>query len=158
MKDLRQNYRKFEQKYKLPSFEELDKEFEILYVHSIFEISYPLKFIRRRINDNISWICNMIQTIMQPNPGSIISMEESTFFPKENKEGYQKLLKELMYIERLSLALDIESTEENDAELIKTMFNKWKEIKPKVHEITNILKEGWKKEAVKENRNHSYLG
>jgi len=158
MKDLKQNYQKLVGKYSLPAFEQLDKEFEILYMRDIFEVAYPLRFIRRRINDKISWICNMIQTIMQPNPGSLINMEESTFFSKEQKESYKQLLKELMYLERISLNLDIETSEEKDAEFIKTTFSKWDEIKSKILEITNVLKEGWKKETSKKNKNHNYMG
>jgi hypothetical protein len=158
MKELKQRYGKLAEKYNLPLFEELDQDFEILYFKELFEISKPLAFVRRRIYDKIGWVCSMIQTLMQPNPGSPISIEEASFFTKEEKQDFIKLLKQMMYFERLSIHLDVESTEQEDADFIKETTKKWKEIKPKIKEITNQLNKGWKKETEKKTKNHNYLG
>lgn len=159
MKDIKAKYKELESKYGLPSYEELDKDFELLYFKELFQISKPLAFVRRRIYDKIGWVCSMIQSLMQPNPTSPINIEEASFFTKQEKqENFIKLLKEMMYLERLSVNLDIDSTEQEDADFIKEAFKKWKEIKPKVKEITSKLKEGWKKETEKKSNNHNYMG
>src|SRR3989344_7570437 len=109
--NLKDEYEKLKKKHKLPNYEELDNEFELLYVAKLEEIKFPLRFIRRRINDKIAWFCNMLQNIIQPNPGSLISLEESKFFSDEDRKKMIVLLKELMHMERESVLLDIEYDE-----------------------------------------------
>ena len=159
MKNLKERYKKLQQEFSLPSYEVLDNEFEFLYVREIFEISRPLVFIRRRIYDKLGWACSMLQGIIQPNPGSIISIEESSFFTKEEKQkDIINLLKDLMYYERLSGDLDLYSTDEQEAKLIKEMFSKWKEVRPKIKNITSKLTEGWKNQKDESKKNNTYMG
>jgi len=158
MKNLKESYKKLQEKYKLPDYEELDQEFELLYMKEIYEITRPLVFIRRRIYDKIGWSSGMIQSILQPNPSSPINLEESSFFTKEEKqEKLIKLLRQMMYYARLSLDLDISSTDEEEAEFIKEAFNKWQEFKPAIKEISTKMKEGWKKE-IEHKKGHDYMG
>ena len=155
--NLKEDYEKLKKTYKLPNYEDLDKEFELLYVTKLEEIKFPLRFIRRRMNDKIAWFCNMLQNIIQPNPGSIIGLEESKFFSSEDREKMIKLLKELMYIERESLILDVEYDEKKDVEYISNVFNKWGKIKKEICNFSEILKKGWKEEIRKESK-EQYFG
>src|SRR3989344_2060268 len=126
--NLKDDYEKLCKKYKLPNYEELDNEFELLYITNLQEIKFPLRFIRRRINDKIAWFCNILQNILQPNPGSLVSLEESKFFSDKERTKIINLLKDLMNIERESLILDINFNEEKDVEFINNIFNRWNEI------------------------------
>ena len=155
--NLREEYEKLMKTHKLPNYEDLDKEFEILYVTKLEEIKFPLRFIRRRMNDKIAWFCNMLQNIIQPNPGSIIGLEESKFFSKEDKEKIIKLLKELMRIERESLSLDVEYDEKKDVEYINNVFSKWEKIRKDIARFSGILKNGWK-EGIKKESKEQYFG
>ncbi len=158
MKNVKESYKNLQSKLNLPTYEELDKEFELLYTHEIFEIARPLVFVRRRMYDRIGNVCGMIQGILQPNPGSPISLEESSFFSKEEKQKeFINLLKDLMYYERKASELDLDSTDEQEAKFIKELFSKWKEVKPQLKKIASKLSEGWKKEP-EEKKDHSYLG
>ena len=155
--NLKEEYEKIRKNNKLPSYEDLDKEFELLYVTKLEEIKFPLRFIRRRMNDKLAWFCNMLQNIIQPNPGSIIGLEESKFFSNEDKEKMIKLLKELMYIERESLVLDIIYDEKKDVEYINNVFSKWENIRKEISHFSEILKKGWKAEIKKESK-EQYFG
>ena len=159
MQDFKQEYEKLIKKYNLPSYENLDEEFELLYIAEICEISRPLSFVRRRINDKIGWVCNMLQSILQPNPSSLVSMQESAMFSKEQKEECQQLLKELMYVNRLSVYLDIDIEEKKNAEYIKTTFTLWKKMKPQISAIAQTLYQGWKENPKKEHSpSNNYTG
>lgn len=155
--NLKEEYEKLRKNYKLPSYEILDKEFELLYVTKLEEIKFPLRFIRRRINDKIAWFCNMLQNIIQPNPGSIISLEESKFFSDEDRKKMINLLKELMYIERESVLLDIDYDEKKDSEYITSVLGKWESIKKEISNFSERLKKGWKEEIKKEDKER-YFG
>ncbi|MBS3171103.1 hypothetical protein J4449_00675 [Candidatus Woesearchaeota archaeon] len=155
--NLKEDYEKIIKDHKLPSYEYLNKEFELMYVTKLEEIKFPLRFIRRRMNDKIAWFCNILQNIIQPNPGSIIGLEESKFFSNEDKEKMICLLRELMYIERESLLLDIEYDNKKDVEYINNVFNKWDKIKEDISHFSEILKNGWKTDIKKESKEH-YFG
>ncbi|MBI2671606.1 hypothetical protein HYX16_01600 [Candidatus Woesearchaeota archaeon] len=157
MVSLKEDYEKLCKKYKLPKYEDLDNEFELLYVTKLEEIKFPLRFIRRRINDKIAWFCNMLQTILQPNPGSLISLEESKFFSDNEREKIINLLKDLMFIERESLVLDIESDEKKDVEFVNKVLGKWNSIKKDIIYFSEVLRKGWKEELKKEEKEH-YFG
>ena len=147
--NLKEEYDRLKKNFKIPNYEELDKEFELLYITKLEEIKFPLRFVRRRMNDKIAWFCNMLQNIIQPNPGSLISLEESKFFSDEDRTKMISLLKELMYMERESLTLDINYDKKKDVEYINNVFNKWTKLKKEVDYISDILKNGWKKEIKK---------
>ncbi len=162
MENFKEKYKILREKYNLPSYEELDKNFEILNSKPVVEVSFPLAVVRRRMCEKLSWISSGIQNIIQPNPSSLVCIEESSFFTKEEKkERLIKLLKELMYLIRKSIDLDIDNSEEKDAEYISETFNKWNELKHKIKEFSKKMKDGWKKEvkvSKKPKTNHNYLG
>jgi hypothetical protein len=159
MKNIKESYKKLSEKHNLPSFEELDNEFELLYTREIFEISHPLSFVRRRMFDKISSISGTIHEILQPNPSSIVGLQESSFFSKEEKkENLTNLFKELMVLLRSTASLEIELTEEGEAESIRETLKKWKEIKPQLIKIAAKLRDGWKKETTSTKKDHNYFG
>ena len=158
MKNLKESYKKLTEKHNLPSFEELDNEFELLYTREIFEISHPLSFVRRRMFDKISSVSGTVHEILQPNTSSMVSLEESSFFSKEKKENLTSLFKELMTLLRSTTSLEIELTEEGEAESIRETFKKWKEIKPQLIEIASKLRGGWKKETTSTKKDNNYFG
>ena len=154
---LKEEFDKLKKNYKMPNYEDLDREFELLYVTKLEEIKFPLRFIRRRITDKISWFCNMLQNIIQPNPGSLISLEESKFFTDKDRQKIIVVLKELMNIERESLMLEVAFNEKEDAEFINNLYNKWDKIRKDIAYFTEALKKGWKEEVKKEEKEH-YFG
>ena len=155
--NFKEDYEQFRKKYKLPSYEDLDQEFELLYVTKLEEIKFPLRFIRRRMTDKIVWFCNMLQNIIQPNPSSLISLEESKFFSEEDRTKVVILLRELMHLERHSLSLDINNNEKEEVEFINELFGKWNNIKKEVSNLAEKLRKSWKEELKKKEKEH-YFG
>lgn len=156
--DIKKEYGVLAKKYRLPDYERLDREFEILYVVEIKEIKYISRFIRRRINDKIAWACTMIQSILQPNPGSLVNLQESSSFSKEDKQNLYEVLKGLMQFERRSLALDIQFDEGEDAVFITEAYNKWMKIKEDLAAIAEKMYNFWKSLPEEKKPNDHYFG
>jgi len=156
--DIKSRYEKLREKYGLPSYEELDEEFELLYFHNILEINYPLRFIRRRIMDKISAFVHFFQNILNPTPGNLIAMEENSFLTKDEKDEITSLVKNMIILERESLLLDINHDEEKDAEFIKKAASKWEKYRVKVGTYTNKLREGWNSKVKEEDKEEQYFG
>lgn len=156
--NIKEEYDKLGKKYDLPSYEELDDEFELLYFQNILEIKYPLRFVRRRIVDKVSGFVNFFQGVISPTPGNLISMEESGFLSKEDKDEVVKMIKIMVVMERESLLLDINHDEMSDAEFIKKGYSKWKNLKLKVEEYAKKMKDGWNSEIPEEENEGHYFG
>lgn len=156
MKDLKERYLVLQKKYKLPSFEDLNNEFELLSLPPLEEIAKPLSFIRRRISDRIAWACNLLQTLLQPNLGSFITMYEAGLFDKTEKNTISQLLRDLMILERESLCIDMDGTEEQDAQYILSVMKVWPQHKKELRKISEKMKQGWREE--RKPTQSSYLG
>ena len=153
---LKEQYTTLIKKYRLPSYDDIDHDFELLAIPSILEIGKPLAFVRRRMNDKLAWMCNLIQSLLSPTPGSYISMYESGLFTKEERDEMSKLLRDLMRLERTSVALDIEGAEHKDAAFVSEIFARWPIWKKQMLALTQKLIKGWEEE--KKTQKSSYLG
>ncbi len=155
--DLKKIYEEYEKKYKLPKYGLLDNEFELLSVSTFVEINYPLRFIRRRIVDKIDYIMGVLQEILQPDIGSLVSLEESKFFSDEDKTKIVEIIKKLMVFQRRSLILDVEFNLEDDVRFILEVFELWMKIKKEISIVFTDFVVGWKKEIKEEKKEH-YIG
>ncbi|MBI2499031.1 hypothetical protein HYV88_02205 [Candidatus Woesearchaeota archaeon] len=155
--EIKNQYAVLSKKYKLPSWKELDNEFELLYFTSLVEISHVLRFIRRRINDRVSMFIHNLQGFLQPNPGSPISLEEANFLDEEEKKKVAVILRELMNLERRNSLLDLNFDEKKDAEFINDAVKRWFELKKDISKIINKVKKGWESK-VKEYSKEEYFG
>jgi hypothetical protein len=126
LEDLKEEYAKFEKKYKLPKFDELNLDFEI------DKIDRETDFLLRPGN---------APRIYYPY---LKSMEE------KDREIINKLYGKLGQLSLDSLYLEIDNTEEQEAELIKEIFKVWKEIGDDFKKILGNVKKpqgnGMKKE------------
>jgi len=157
MKEVKIKYDEIAKKKGLPNWDELDAEYELGYMAQLAEISHPLRFVRRRINDRLAWAANFFQGLLHPNPNSLVSMQESKFFTEMDRKKMMELLKELMQLERMALSIDIANDDEETAKWIKEAHKKWKSHKKDLIDIANKMKEGWKEEF-KTGKGGAYFG
>ncbi len=155
--DIKSAYEKLRKNYDLPKYEALDEEFELLYLHNVLEIKYPLRFIRRRIMDKIANIIHFFEGVLNPAADNIINLQENGYLNEGEKDELANILKYLISLERESMVLDIEFGEEKDAGFIKKVMYKWTAYKPKLANFTKKLIDGWEKDRKEEGEKH-YFG
>ena len=153
---VKESYEILRKKYGLPSFEDLNHEFEIASLKQLERNDFILRVIRRRITDKLAMFCNILQSLMLPNTGSAINMHEIKAFGDDDRFTIEKLLAELMFLERSSLILDINSSEKNEVEFLKTAWSNWKRFSGEMLKIAEKMRSGWKLEE-KEDKSH-YFG
>ncbi|MEM2768622.1 MAG: hypothetical protein QXL50_01700 [Candidatus Pacearchaeota archaeon] len=149
IKKLKKEYLKFVKKYKLPSFDELNKEFEIEEIK--FGKSFLLRDIRRRMIGKILFYLSTFEDLLIPSKPS--SMFIANKLKNEDKEKINKILSSMrMLLIQEIFINELEYNEKNDAEMIKKIYTSWKEIKKEIKKIgKTILKENKKSKL-------SYLG
>lgn len=143
-----EKYNVLKDKYNLPSIEKFNHEFEVLDIVEEKKVtpSFPLRYSRRMmVNIFYGWI-NYLHNFIMPNPQSVILVRESEAFSEEEKVRVTNLIKEIMFINRLSAKLDLEMSEKKDAEFIKKYYKEWIKLKDILLELAELNVESWKKD------------
>lgn len=140
-------YEPLAKNYGLPDFEKLNSEFEIY--NSFMQVEtkpeFLLRNIRRRMVDRFyTWI-NYLHNFIYANQQSLILMNEFQQFSEEEKQEIIMIVNKIMFINRLSLKLEVTQEESEDAHFIKKYFEEWKKIKQQLEKITSKNIEGWQK-------------
>lgn len=141
--DVKELYSEIRGKNKdLPSFEELDSEFEI----STVEERFPLRNIRRKIAEKVEYYSKIIEELLQPDT-NLIPMYECRVFREDEKEDIYDVLKKLMFILRSSSEVALKSDEKEDVKFISDAFKGWTNLKPDLSKIIAKIKSSWEKET-----------
>ncbi|MBS3167928.1 hypothetical protein J4216_02295 [Candidatus Woesearchaeota archaeon] len=147
--DLRKEYGKLRNKYKdLPSFDDLSKDFEIT---TIDKEDFLIRRVRRRINEKVVFFCRILENIIYPSMQNALSAYEANFFTDDEKQKLSDIHKELMVIERESIYLDVEaSDDEKNIQFIVKTFKRWEHFKNEIQATVMKMIDTWKNEQKKE--------
>lgn len=145
MKDqkIHQEIKEIISKYKLPSFKDLDKEFDVSNIEHDGNI---LRAIRRKIIEKIELFCKIIESLMFPDASSLSSIQESKILDEDTRQDMLKLYKKLMVYDRISLSLEIDNDDKKNIKFIQDLFTEWKEFKPQLMTIVKNMTDAWTKD------------
>jgi hypothetical protein len=138
---IKEKYQELSGKYKLPSFEELDNEFEV----SIIEKdNFLLREIRRAIIEKIEIYIEFLEKLLNPET-DLSSMYESSVFNEEDRKELFEVYKKIMFFHRLSVEVSIEENDEKTSEYLNKFLGEWVEIKKRFLAVVQKTKESWVK-------------
>ncbi|HLC71984.1 MAG TPA: hypothetical protein VJH37_00210 [Candidatus Nanoarchaeia archaeon] len=159
LKDLPKAYEVLRKKYTLPAYNDLNYEYELLYISAtLASLDFPLRFIRRRVADRLANAVGYLQSLLQPNPGSFVLMRESSFFSSDEKLKIGDLLQQMIILERTSFVLDLQDNERQDAKYIQETFKQWLVLKKTYASFVTKLPERWKQQEDKKSTKNPYVG
>ena len=148
--NLKKSYEGYKKNYpELPSFEELNKEFELILHDFKEEAEFLLKQIRRRMHEKVVYYCRLIEAVLHPSNSHLLILETNNF-SKEYKEDLFNLYKKIMFVERNYTVLNLGASDDEEAEYIKETYHKMLEFKPFLLDLAKETKEFWQKESKKE--------
>lgn len=148
LEELKKNYTVYEKKYKLPSFKELNFNFEIEKIDRDTDIF--LKVVRSVMMEKIISTQRFLETIVTPGntPRMLFSFLKS--MNQEDKKNIDSLYDQMSSIISGALDLDIEFNEAKEAEMIKKIYSSWVEMKKPllilIKKMQNPQGQGSKKE------------
>ena len=146
---LKKDYEKLRAKYKLPSFQELNVEFEIEKLQDR-ETDFLLRQARRVMIEKIAVVLRFLEIMVNPAEGQtplyVFSVIKN--ISPDMKKIIEKIYKELTVIELNSLSLDIDYDKKNEAKFIKDVAARWPSIKKDLKEITKKLGVVWTHEKM----------
>jgi hypothetical protein len=154
LKELKAKYIVFEKKYKLPSFNSLNEDFEIEKI--TLESDLVLRVIRKLMMDKIIGFLNFFERL-STNPSGMPRI----YFPyikamnADDKAQIDKIYDALGEVNLLSFELEISFNEKQEAEMIKRIFVTWNALKPDLLKVVKRIEHPDNHTAKKEK---SYFG
>ncbi len=142
-KSLKKKYELLRKKHRLPSFDELDSEFEI---GKIDDGTFLLRELRRKVADKIGEAGAIVEEVLQPD-ANLAGLYESRVFDEAEKKALFEIFKKLMTYNRMAMELSIKNSEKEDAEFIKSIHTEWKALSPQLLKFIRQLRESWGKES-----------
>lgn len=125
---LKKDYEVFRGKYGLPEFDALNREFGIEKIADS-ETDTLLKEVRKFMVDKIMNYMRFIENILNPVNAPMFVFSLIKLLTPEDKKQLEDLYKDFMKKELVFIELDLEFSEEKDAQFIKETFEFWNSAK-----------------------------
>lgn len=153
LEDFKVQYEKVKEKHVLPSFKDLNEDFQIEKI-SEEETELILREIRKFMADKFSSYIRFLEALLHPTNSPMFVFSIIKTMTKEDKEILSGVYKKLAKIEFSLVELDIQYNEEKEAEFIKENFELWQELKKDLLGFVDNIKKKWDEKAVGNNKGY----
>lgn len=150
---LKKEYEVLAKQYKLPSFKEINEDFEIDKIDRPSECL--LRLIRKVIMEKVVNSLSFLDMILSPMNAPRVYLAYFKSLNAEDKKNIDKIYDALSELSIFSLDLEIDYSEKNEAEMIIKIFKVWNSIKPNFRSILASMK---KHPAASNKKEKSYFG
>lgn len=155
LNNLKKDYSELAKKYNLPSFKQLNEEFDIEKVQEI-ETETLLREIRKVIMDKILNYLRFVEMFLNPTTAPLFFLSIMKNLDSSDKKILEELYEKLGKMEVKVIAVDNEYSEKSEAEFIRLVFSEWQDVKEGIKKISGSLEKCWDKKCEKKVK--SYLG
>ena len=100
----------------------------------------------RIVETYMSW-AGYLQSIVVPNPGSMINVTEHNFFDESEKEKFLPIINRIMALISSNTLNGLTRDRKSEAAFIDSSLALWKELSPKLQEIIGKVNNGWRAHA-----------
>jgi hypothetical protein len=152
---LKEDYKKLQERYNLPSFEKLNEDFQVEKAVE-FETDFVLREVRRCITDKFFNYLRFIESILTPNNVPMFVFGITKTLGIKEKEKLIELYKKIARVDIDLIELDLEYSEEKEASSIKSYSELWQSIKKELMYIVSVIKKNW--DVKIEDNGKGYLG
>lgn len=153
LKDLKSLYSEIGKKYDLPSFKELNENFEIEKIDRSSETL--LRIIRKAMMEKILSSLGFVEMLLNPMNSPRMYLSYIRSMGQEDKEVIDKIYSFFSEVSIAALEAEIDYNEKKEAELIKSILATWKKAQPEFRKILSKMKSPSNNKVKKE---RSYFG
>lgn len=153
--DLKLVYDNLRQKYGLPEFEKLAEDFDIEKIAEKEPI-FPIREIRRAINEKITAYLHLFETLINPNAPPMFVFSILRNASTKDKDTVRDIYKTLSKIQIETMKLDTIYKEDTEIKFINETFNTWQKLKPKIYKLIENFEANFEENDTSKNR--SYFG
>ena len=146
---INEEYDELRKKYKLPSFDEVNYEFEIstLDVNKIPSLS---RGILRAICNKMGLFLNYVEPVISPNPQGLHGYIEIQNTTNDEKKEIFEFYKDLSKKYHKAYSTELTEKEEEIIKEIKNVLKYWDSVRVRFKKISEVINKAWEKELEKE--------
>jgi hypothetical protein len=137
---LKEKYHKLKDKYSLPDYIEINKDFDIEDLNDDSDIL--LQKVRIKIYEKMDYFAHLLSFSIQPDT-ELSDMYESKYIDDDTREAAFVVYKTILRLLRLSSLVAIDNSDEENAKFIKEAYKAWQELKPELKEHLRKLVDTW---------------
>jgi hypothetical protein len=152
---LKKIYLTLQEKYSLPDFMTLNRDFLIEKI-SENETDFVLREVRKYMGDKLFGYLRFIESLINPTNAPMFVFAIVKTLGNEQKEKLAEIYKKITLIEVEFLELDLNYSEEKESESIKKYLNLWNEIKGDLSHIIDFIKKNLNNKS--EDKSKGYFG
>lgn len=142
LKELKENYKEIQEKYNLPAFERLNEDFHIEKIAEN-ETELLIREVRKFIADRLFNYLRFIESFLNPVNVPMFVFSVIKIITSKEKEKLTEIYKKLAKIEVDLIELDIQFSEQKEAQFIKESYKIWQDIKEDMLNIIKMIKNNW---------------
>ena len=139
---LKKEYSKIQKKHSLPSFEEMNREFQIEKI-SETETEHLIREVRRYMSEKFSNYMRFVEVVLNPTnvPMFIFSIVKA--ITQEERNKLVAVYKKLSKIEVDLIEVDLVFSEKKEADFIKNSHKTWHEIRDDLLSVVGVIRKNW---------------
>lgn len=142
LQKLKEEYSKIQNKFSLPSFDELNQDFTIEKLADT-ETDYLIREIRKMVGDKLANYMRFAETMLNPTNASMFVFSMVKSLGQEEKTKFTEIYKKLSKNELEFMRLDTIFSEEKEAKFVNESFKLWAELKKDYSDIIEKIGKSW---------------
>lgn len=155
IKTIKEDYKKIEEKFSLPTFEKLVEDFDVEKI-SEKEEGLLIRDVRRAITEKIAGYLHLFEMLMNPASPPMFVFSFMKNLSEQDKKEIKEIYKELSRIQIATIKLDTIYDEKKESEFIKKTYLTWQDLKKKVYQLVEVFEKEFEKNS--ETKEKSYFG
>jgi hypothetical protein len=152
LKNLKEDYKKVGEKYNLPSFEELNRDFDVEKIDRESEVL--LKHIRKVMMEKIVNSLSFLEMLLNPMNIPRMYMAYVNSMSESDRKVIGEIYSRFSELIVLSLEREVSYDEKDEAEIIKKILDSWRSSEKDIRKIL----QGVRKPVEKSKREKDYFG
>lgn len=152
---IKENYAILLVKYGLPSWIDLEENFDVSKAFSEGS-ELVLRDIRRKMNEKMASYLHLFETFLNPQAAPMFILGVLKNLEEKDWEHIRKLYKELAKVQFQQILVDTIYSEDKEAKIIKEIFDIWQKHKHEILTIIEILAKRYEGSA--NSNSKSYFG
>ena len=153
LKELKEDYKIIQEKYGLPSFDELNKNFGIEKIAEV-KTEFLIREIRKFIADKSSNYLRFVDTVLNPVNAPMFVFSFIKLIGVKEKKKIEEIYKKLIKEEIKLIELDLSFSEEKEANFVKEFYELWEGIKKDLLGIIEKTKNSWDNKSEVNGKNY----
>ena len=152
LKDLKKSYEILSKKYKLPSFKELNEDFDIEKIDKESEIL--LKVVRKVMMEKIVNALGFLEMLLNPTNAPRMYIPFLSSMTVEDKKEIDEMYDVLAKLSLSAILLETNYEEKKEASAINNIYQSWQKLKNKLESIVKKIEHP----SMQQKREKNYFG